>query len=74
MGSMTDTAAEQAAASVNGTGPAAAEQTCEDCVPGGEKAMAVLAGLFGVFIIMMAADMFTGGRISGTIAARASGD
>jgi hypothetical protein len=66
--SMTDTQAET---HVNGTAPAppaeTAEAPCEDCTSGGEKALAVLAGVFGLFILLMAADMFTGGKISGLI-------
>lgn len=60
--------------SLNGTAPAAEEQPCTDCVSGGEKAMALIAGLFGAFVILMAIDMFTGGRVSGAIAERAAGE
>lgn len=75
---MTEQTAEQAPPSANGTAPNAAVPEagapCEDCVTAGEKGMAVLAALFGVFIIVMAIDMFTGGRVSGTIAERAAGE
>lgn len=77
MASMSETTAEQAAEapSLNGTAPAPeADQPCTDCVTGGEKAMALIAGLFGAFIIVMAIDMLTGGRISGSIAERAAGE
>jgi hypothetical protein len=63
---MTDT---QADAHVNGTAPAPpeGEQPCDDCASGGEKLMAVLAAAFGALIILMAIDMFTGGKISGMV-------
>jgi len=54
---------------VNGTAPAtpaaADDAPCEDCATSGEKILALLAGLLGVFVLVMAADMFTGGKISG---------
>jgi hypothetical protein len=63
---MTDTAADQAATHVNGTAPAdTPAEPCADCVTSGEKGLALIAGLFGAFIILMAIDMFTGGAISG---------
>jgi len=67
---MTDTAADQATTHVNGTAPAdtpadTPAEPCADCVTSGEKGLALIAGLFGAFIILMAIDMFTGGRISG---------
>ena len=50
---------------VNGTAPApVADEPCEDCVTNGEKALAFVAGLFGLFVIAMAVDMFTGGALS----------
>jgi hypothetical protein len=62
--SMTDTT-EAPAQSVNGAAPApAAEVPCEDCATGGERALAVVAGLFGLFIVGLAVDMFTGGGLS----------
>lgn len=55
-------------ASLNGTAPATdQDEPCADCATGGEKLMAGLALLFGLFIIAMAADMFTGGRVTGLI-------
>jgi hypothetical protein len=61
---MTDTQT-QAPASANGTAPVPpADPSGEDTPTGGEKALAVVAGLFGLFIIGMAVDMFTGGRLS----------
>jgi hypothetical protein len=67
---MTDTQAE-APPSVNGTAPAApgpAAAPCEDCATSGERALAVVAGLFGLFIVGLAIDMFTGGRLSKLLA------
>ena len=53
---------------VNGTAPApAADQPCEDCATPGEKLLAVLAAALGLFIIVLAVDMFTGGRITGSV-------
>jgi hypothetical protein len=64
---MTETSTETTAAS-NGTAPATDDaKPCEDCVTGGEKALAVLAALFGVFIIVMAFDMFSGGKVTGFV-------
>jgi len=65
---MTDTQADPAA-HVNGTapGPAADAGDCDDCATGGEKTLAVLAAVFGVFILLMAVDMFTGGKVTGMI-------
>jgi hypothetical protein len=49
----------------NGQAPApAAEPPCEDCATNGERALAVVAGLFGLFIVGLAIDMFTGGGVS----------
>ena len=66
---MTETTEGQ---SVNGATPAAepADQA-EDQATGGEKALAVLGVLFGIFLIIMAIDMGTGGRVLGYIQERA---
>lgn len=64
---MTDTQAETV--SLNGTGPAP-DPPCEDCASSGEKALAVVAVLFGLFIIAMAVDMFTGGKVGGFVRER----
>jgi hypothetical protein len=69
---MTDTQADTAA-SLNGTAPAPAAEPCEDCATSGEKALAVVAALFGIFILVMAIDMFTGGKIGGLVR-EAAGD
>jgi hypothetical protein len=58
---------------VNGTAPAAATadalttEPCDDCATTGEKTLAVLAAVLGAFIIAMAIDMFTGGKITGYV-------
>jgi hypothetical protein len=59
---------------VNGTAPAGAAGAppageCQDCTTNGERALAVLAGLIGVFVIGMAIDMFTGGALSRVLGA-----
>jgi hypothetical protein len=71
---MTDTQAE-APPAVNGTAPQGqpagqepAAAPCEDCATSGERALAVVAGLFGLFIVGLAIDMFTGGRLSKLLA------
>lgn len=46
--------------------PAAAEP-CEDCATSGEKILAILAGAFAVLILVMAVDMFTGGKVTGMV-------
>ncbi|HWM96733.1 MAG TPA: hypothetical protein VNO54_06715 [Streptosporangiaceae bacterium] len=71
---MTDTTADTTA-SVNGQAPApeAKDGPCTDCVTGGEKALALIAALFGVFVVVMAFDMFTGGRVSGLVRDRIDG-
>jgi hypothetical protein len=59
---------------VNGTAPAPALDLpgdCAECATGGEKVLAVLAAALGVFVIVMAIDMFTGGRITGMVRERA---
>jgi hypothetical protein len=67
---MTDTQAE-ATASLNGTVPApAAAEDCADCASGGEKAMAILAGAFALFLLAMAYDMYSGGKVSGYVRER----
>jgi hypothetical protein len=68
---MTDTAAETTA-SVNGQAPASAPapEDCDDCVTGGERALAVVACLLGLFVIAVGVDMFTGGRLSGMVPVR----
>ena len=53
--------------------PAATEQPaepCADCASNGEKILAVLAGAFALFLLVMAFDMFTGGKVSGVVKAR----
>ena len=54
---------------VNGTAPQPAEP-CEDCATNGEKTLAVLGALFGIFLIVMAFDIFSGGRLGGYISER----
>lgn len=71
---MTEQTTAEATPSANGSAPPEPEAIPEDGVTGGEKAMAVVAALFGAFIFLMAIDMFTGGRVSGSIAERAAGD
>jgi hypothetical protein len=63
---MTDTQAET---HVNGSAPPAASpgEDCPDCVSGGEKALAVVAFLFGVFVLLIAVDMFSGGKVTGLV-------
>ena len=62
---MTDVTADT---HVNGTAPAPADAPCEDCATPAEKGLAVLAAVLGLFIIVLAVDMFTGGRITGQVA------
>ena len=69
---MTETTTQAPPQSANGVVPGAAEAPCEDCATGGERALAVVAGVFGLFIIGLAIDMFTGGGLS-KILARAFG-
>lgn len=60
-------------AHVNGTAPAApadGEAPCVDCATNGEKLLALLAGAFAVFLLVMAADMFTGGKVGGYVKER----
>jgi hypothetical protein len=58
--------------SANGTVPAEPAPPCEDCATSGEKTLAVVAALFGIFIVVMAIDMFTGGRVTGYVREQAS--
>ena len=72
---MTDTAAaDTATASANGTAPGPAEAPCADCPTAGERLLAVLAALLGAFVIAVAIDMFTGGKLSGLMPERAPGE
>jgi hypothetical protein len=50
-----------------GTAPDAPEAPCAECASSGEKILAVVAALFGAFVILMAVDMFTGGKLSGMV-------
>ena len=68
---MSETTADTA--SLNGSAPAD-DKPCAECVSGGEKALALIACLFGVFIIVMAADMFSGGKITGAVLERRGAD
>lgn len=47
--------------------PADDSQPCEDCATSGEKVLAILALLFGLFIVATAVDMYTGGKITGMV-------
>ncbi len=68
---MTDTAAADTAAGVNGTAPGpAGEAPPEDAPTSGERLLAVVAALLGVFVIAVAVDMFTGGKLSGMVPER----
>jgi hypothetical protein len=61
----------------NGTAPAppAGESApCTDCVTKGEKALAVVALLFGAFIIFMAIDIFSGGKAGGFVKDKAAAE
>jgi hypothetical protein len=71
---MTETQTE-ASQSLNGSDPGQAGQEpaagpCEDCATSGEKILAIVAALFGAFVIAMAIDMFTGGKLSGFVKER----
>jgi hypothetical protein len=59
---------------VNGTAPQAAEVEAEPAVvsTGGERALAIVAGLFGILVVLMAVDMLTGGRLTGYVQERSS--
>lgn len=59
---MTETKPDAPPASANGAAPAP-EEPCEDCATSGEKALAAVAFAFGLFVIAMAIDMFTGGAL-----------
>lgn len=63
---MSETATEP---HVNGTAPPAppAEPPCENCASPSEKALAVLAFLAGAFVVVIAIDMFFGGRLTGMV-------
>ena len=55
---------------MNGSAPAAppaGDEPCEDCATPAEKGLAVLAFVFGLFVLAMAADMFLGGRLIGAV-------
>lgn len=65
IGGMTDA---QADATANGQAPK--EEPCEDCATNGEKLLAGVAFLFGLFVVAMAIDMFTGGAISRLVPVR----
>jgi len=68
---MTETTQATAAASANGAGPAPSpESPCEDCVTGGERGLAALAIVLGLFIVAVGIDMLTGGKLSGMIPVR----
>jgi hypothetical protein len=66
---MTADTSTETTASANGTAPAPPADPCDDCATRGEKTLAVVAALFGVFVILMAVDMFSGGKVSGYVAA-----
>jgi hypothetical protein len=74
MRGMTDATTE--APHVNGQAPprpaldAPAAEPCEDCASNGEKILAVLAIAFAAFIVVMAVDMFTGGKVTGMMRER----
>jgi hypothetical protein len=62
---MSETATEP---HVNGTAPpASAAEPCENCASPSEKVMAVLAFLAGAFVVVIAIDMFFGGRLTGMV-------
>jgi hypothetical protein len=62
---MSETATEP---HVNGTAPPApAAEPCENCASPAEKVMAVLAFLAGAFVVVIAIDMFFGGRLTGMV-------
>lgn len=67
---MSETQTETPVASVNGqhAGPVP-DAPCEDCGPtSGERMLGIVAAGFGLFIIAMAADMITGGKVFGFLA------
>jgi len=66
-GGMTADTDATTTASANGTAPADPDPPCADCATGGEKALAVVGALFGIFLILMAVDMATGGKITGYV-------
>jgi hypothetical protein len=68
MHSMSETAGqEKSTANSQATTPGGETAPGGEDVTGGEKALAVLAACFGAFLILMAVDMFTGGRLTGMI-------
>ena len=67
MTGMSETATEH----VNGSAPPPAAEDCADCATSGEKILAGVAFLFGAFILIIAIDMFTGGKIGGYVRERA---
>lgn len=63
----------QTGPALNGQQPGpAAEAPCEDCSSAGERILAVLAAVIGVGILVVAIDMFTGGRLSGYVREQAA--
>lgn len=64
---MTQTAAEQAAASPNGQAPAPAPDSgapCEDCTAVSDRVMGILALLFAAALGVIALDLVFGGALS----------
>lgn len=63
-------------AAVNGTSPGPAGPDCETCVTSGEKALAVTGILIGGAIILIAIDLWQGGKLSARagLGPRAGGD
>lgn len=61
---------QQAAQSVNGQASAAGDVPDAESpyrVTGGERALAVLAIIFGLFVIVIGIDMASGGRVTGYV-------
>ena len=48
-----------------------AAEPCDDCASPGEKILAVAAALFGVLVLVMAIDIFTGGKVTGFLPSKA---
>lgn len=64
---MSDTSTE-----LNGSGPetgTAEAEPCTDCVTGGERLLAVVAGIIAIGALVLAIDMFTGGKVFGFVTA-----